>query len=271
MPGPQDLYTILIEDLFHQRYVAAIDHVDFTRQDIEEAIERLNIRRPRNLGDILYTFRYRRELPASIRSKAPRGKSWVIMPAGTGRYSFLATAYANITPNPQLAETKIPDATPGMIALYALSDEQALLARLRYNRLIDVFTGVAAYSLQSHLRTNVRDVGQIETDEVYVGVDQVGAHFVFPVQAKGGSDRLSIVQIAQDFELCSARFPNLIPRPIAAQFMDHNVIALFELVREGVDIRIRTEEHYRLVPPSDLEPGDLEDYRSRVRETPHRH
>jgi hypothetical protein len=33
-----------------------------------------------------------------------------------------------IVPAPMLAETKVPDATPGLIALYALNDEQALLA-----------------------------------------------------------------------------------------------------------------------------------------------
>jgi len=39
--------------------------------------------------------------------------------------------------------------------MYALGDEQALLAKLRYNRLLDIFTGVVCYSLQNHLRTNV--------------------------------------------------------------------------------------------------------------------
>lgn len=65
-----------------------------------------------------------------------------------------------------LAETKIPDSTPGIIAKYALNDEQALLAKVRYNRLIDIFTGVACYSLQSHLRTTVPKIGQVETDEI---------------------------------------------------------------------------------------------------------
>jgi hypothetical protein len=46
---------------------------------------------------------------------------------------------------------KVPDATPGVIAKYALSDEQALLAKLRYNRLVDLFTAITCYSLQSHL------------------------------------------------------------------------------------------------------------------------
>ena len=102
-----------------------------------------------------------------------------------------------------MATTKIPDATPGIVAKYALGDEQALLARVRYNRLIDIFTGVVCYSLQNHLRTFVAGVGQIETDELYVGVDKKGAHFIFPIQAKGGSDQLNIVQIEQDFEVCA--------------------------------------------------------------------
>ena len=37
-----------------------------------------------------------------------------------------------------MAETKILDATPGVIARYALSDEQALLAILRYSRMVDI-------------------------------------------------------------------------------------------------------------------------------------
>ena len=96
---------------------------------------------------------------------------------------------------------KVPDATPGVIGMYALNDEQALLAKLRYNRLIDIFTGVACYSLQNHLRTFVETVGQIETDEIYMGIDKRGAHFAFPVQAKGAKDMINIVQIEQDLAM----------------------------------------------------------------------
>jgi len=58
-----------------------------------------------------------------------------------------------------MAETKVPDATPGVISMYALNDEQALLAKLRYNRLVDIFTQVACYPLQSHLHTSVPSSG----------------------------------------------------------------------------------------------------------------
>jgi len=89
--------------------------------------------------------------------------------------------------------------------MYALGDEQALLARVRYNRLIDIFLGITCYSLQNHLRTSVPDIGQVETDELYVGIDARGCQYVIPVQAKGGSDTLNIVQIEQDMALCEAR------------------------------------------------------------------
>lgn len=218
---------------------------------------------PKNLGDVVYSFRYRTILPESVRAQAPEGQEWIIRPAGRSRYRFVATAFATIRPNELLAETKVPDATPGVIAKYALNDEQALLAKLRYNRLIDIFTGVTCYSLQNHLRTTVPGIGQVETDEIYIGVDRRGAHYVFPVQAKGGSDRLSIVQIEQDMALCENKFPTLICRPIAAQFIDDDLIALFEFEEGEHGIALSLEKHYRLVPPDEVTPADLEIYRTR--------
>ena len=90
-------------------------------------------------------------------------------------------------------------------------------------------------------------MGQVETDEIYVGVDRRGAHYVFPVQAKGGKDKLSIVQIAQDMAVCAGKSPDLICRPIAAQFMEDDLIALFELEQTSDGVAITSEKHYRLV------------------------
>ena len=212
------------------------------------------------------TFRSgRKSLPAEILAFAPKGTEWAILGAGRGRYRFKRYANFDPEPNPNLAETKIPDATPGIIAMYALSDEQALLAKLRYNRLIDVFSGVTCYSLQNHLRTSVRTVGQVDTDEVYVGVDRQGAQYVFPVQAKGGRERLRQVQIRQDFALCIEKFLNLICRAIGAQFIGRDLIALFELEESEERIVIVSERHYRLVSPSDISSQELEGYRLRPR------
>lgn len=254
-------YAQIVESIFLAAYKKGATEVEFDREDIVLHAERLGVALPKNLGDVVYSFRFRAALPETIEARTPPGLEWVIRLAGRGKYKFVAVKQARIVPTGQTAETKIPDATPGAIAMWALNDEQALLAMLRYNRLLDIFTKITCYSLQSHLRTTAPKIGQVETDEVYIGIDRSGAHYVLPVQAKGGSDQISIVQIEQDFALCAHKFPELICRPIAAQFIGDNRIALFDFEESDEGIGIRSERHYRLVAGDELDVRDLERYR----------
>ncbi|MCL4517206.1 MAG: hypothetical protein M1379_16740 [Firmicutes bacterium] len=86
-------------------------------------------------------------------------------------------------------------------------------------------------------------------------------HYVFPVQAKGGSDILSVVQIEQDYAMCATKFKKMICRPIGAQFISDDLISLFEFVQQDGEIRTSTERHYRLVPAEDVTAADLENYK----------
>ena len=263
MTKKKNRYLQIISKIFERYYTENANEVHFKREDLEQTAIDLGIKLPKNLGDVIYSFRYRVDLPESIRSCAPEGLEWIIRPVGQARYKFALVSMPRITPSPLLAETKIPDATPGLIATYALSDEQSLLAKLRYNRLIDIFTGVTCYSLQSHLRTTVTGIGQVETDELYVGVDQRGAQYIFPVQAKSGTDKLGIVQIEQDFAMCTKKFLALICKPIAAQFMENDLIALFAFEESEKGIAIASEKHYRLVSPEEMTVEDLQSYQRR--------
>jgi hypothetical protein len=257
-------YSQIIERIFLSHYKEGATEVCFDRVEIETVAQELRINLPKNIGDIIYSFRYRVALPESIRSKATEDRHWIIRPAGRAKYCFVLVAEHRITPTPMKAETKVPDATPGLVAMYRLDDEQALLAKLRYNRLIDIFTGVTCYSLQNHLRTFLAGIGQVETDELYVGVDKKGRHYVFPVEAKTGSNTLDIVQIEQDLALCASKFPNVICRPIGAQFMAGDAIALFEFESTDEGVKIASEEHYRLVSPDEVTPELLKSYQERL-------
>ncbi len=259
----KNAYARIIERIFKNNYSKGASEITFSRDELVAAAEYLHIPLPKNLGDIVYSFRYRNELPESVRKLAPENTEWIIRPAGKAKYKFVASAQAFVSPNPMLAETKIPNATPGVIESYSLSDEQALLAKLRYNRMIDIFTGLTCYSLQNHLRTHVSHLGQVETDEVYTGIEKRGCHYILPVQAKGGADRLGIIQIEQDVALCKEKFESLLCRPIAAQFIDHSLIALFAFEFSDGHIAIASEKHYRLAPPDDISLQDLETYRMR--------
>jgi hypothetical protein len=263
MADTKNRYSRIIEAIFSKYYQKGLKEILFERSDIVTVARKLRIKLPKNLGDILYSFRYRTPLPDSIVEKASKGFEWIIRPAGRARYRFVLATKSAIVPSKILAETKIPDATPGVIGKYKLNDEQALLAMLRYNRLIDIFTGLTCYSLQNHLRTTVPNIGQVETDEIYIGIDKRGAHYVIPVQGKGGTDKIGVVQIEQDLAVCETKFPGLICRLIAAQSMEEDLIALFECEKTEEGIRVSVEKHYRLVNPEELTEEELEAYRKR--------
>ena len=133
---------------------------------------------------------------------------------------------------------------------------------MRYNRLIDIFLGLTTFSLQNHLRTSVKGIGQIEIDELYVGLDKYGCHYVIPVQAKGGRDQISMVQTAQDSAWCAQKYPKLRCRAISAQFVTNDQIALFELKIEDDQLKVVEERHYRLVSSGEIDVNEIVAYRT---------
>ena len=177
---------------------------------------------------------------------------WGIELAGKGQYRFKLGKLVRILPRPDLIAIKIPDATPEIIAAYGLRTSSLSWPKL--------FLGIVAYSLQNHLQTFVKKMGQIEVDEIYVGLNRHGQQFVVPVQAKGGTDQLGVTQTRQDIECCHQTFPRLSCRPISAQFMADDTIALFELALQGDDVGIVEEKHYKLVPSDQIGADDLELY-----------
>lgn len=253
-------YQALIEKIFFDHYTQDATQLDFTRQEIKDAATDLGIVLPDNLGDVIYSFRFRTELPERVIATQTEGMEWVIELAGRSRYRFSLVKINRILPREDLARIDIPDSTPELIRAYALDDEQALLAIVRYNRLIDTFLSLTTYSLQNHLRTTVKGIGQIEIDELYVGLDKRGCHYVIPVQAKGGKDQIGIVQTTQDIRFVEEKFPGMRCRAIAAQFMDDRIVALFELTLQNDEIKVVEERHYRLVPATELDPDVIRDY-----------
>lgn len=104
---------------------------------------------------------------------------------------------------------------------------------------------------------------------MYVGIDRNGTHWIFPVQAKGGKDKHSIVQIEQDYQLCRAKFPDALYRGIAAQFVGVDLIALiaFGADEDGFPVII-AEKHYQLVAAGELTAAELNEYKAETLREP---
>jgi hypothetical protein len=147
----ENRYKQLLELIFFDKtfgaYKEGTVEIAFEREDLERASKKLRIELPKNPGDVIYAQRYRTSLPARIVATQPDGMEWIIDGAGRAKYRFSLVPLNRIRPNLAQQAIKIPDATPEIIGAYSLTDEQALLAKVRYNRLIDIFLGVTAYSL----------------------------------------------------------------------------------------------------------------------------
>ncbi|MCW3792474.1 hypothetical protein OM416_12835 [Paenibacillus sp. LS1] len=246
-------YSRILMKIFQDKYTNGKQIIEFTREEIISTAEELGIKIPKNAGDVLYSFRYRKDMPSLIAKTAPEGAAWIIIGQGDAKYAFKLSLTPFVEPNRLMQKIKIPDNTPEIMERYRLSDEQGLLSKVRYNRLIDIFLGITTYSLQNHLRTKVANIGQIEIDEVYVGINKKGQHYIIPVQAKGGKDKLGVVQLSQDIAYCESEFPNLICVPIAVQFMEDDTICMFHLDCEDFNARIVEERHYQLVSSNEFD------------------
>lgn len=269
------VYIKVMKELFDRHSAKTVDEFAWSRSEIKEICGALSVKEPKNLGDNIYSIRHGREsLPEEI-LKLARLRHWLLLPNGKGKYKFVKAKNGPFAPDKTLRAIKVPNSTPQIVERYALGDEQAVLARIRYNRLIDLFLGIAAFPLQSHLRTTVEHFArsQIETDELYVGVDKFGVQYVVPVQAKGRDEIIGAVQAIQDIYCCGERFPHLVCKAIAAQTIDISktdsgtdiyTIALMELaidVDSAYDVSKVQERHFRLVEHTEITPADLDEYK----------
>lgn len=271
-------YDSIINEIFTSKRTRRATRFSFTREDIASAASKTGVRAPKNLGDVIYTYRFRRPFPSAIADAAPAGKMWIVTGKGDALYEFRLITKPNLSADLGWAVSKIHDATPEIVRRFtALNDEQAVLARIRYNRLIDLFCRCVAYSLQNHLRTKLNEIGQIEIDELYVGTNRQGEHFIIPVQGKQERDQLGVSQLLQDLAYCRIRHPEMRPRAIGAQMFrwqegdqsfDRVVMIEFSCEDRADDIVISkvAERHFVLLPAARISPGDFDAAAKRAEE-----
>ena len=105
--------------------------------------------------------------------------------------------------------------------------------------------------MQGHFRTTVKNTGQVEIDDLYIGLDTDGNGFVLPIEAKIDSlkDQLGVVQVTQMIRFAEAQFPDLSVRPIGVKLMlDGSYMFLeFTAVSDPNQIATKRYKRYLLV------------------------
>lgn len=241
----ENAYDQLLVSIFKNKWRSGLNELTFTKDDLIDVAASLGLR-IKNLADVLYTYRSRRPFPAHIAEKG----NWIIAAKGSGKYAFVKVTQAAIVEVPSTLKLfPIPYAVPEIVAMNLANDEQGLLTIARYNRLLDVFTGLACFHLQSHIRTHVKGHGQIEVDELYVGVDKDGRGYVLPVEGKVVGESLGIDKAVGLTHFASTKFPNLTCRPIAVLRQAHDIIACveFEPAHDISKVSVLDIRRYQLI------------------------
>ena len=203
----------------------------------------------KNIPDIKYQYQVgRAELPDEIRSTG----NWVVQGRGKGKYAFVRITREPFIEIPaDLHIIEVPDATPDIVLKYGGEDEQAVLSRVRYNRLVDIFLSITAYHLQGHFRSAISEIGQVEIDDLYLGVDQEGSWYVIPIEAKGPGqqEKLSVIQIQQMILFAKQDYPRLLLRPIGIKSLGDgsSVFAEFNDSADLEEISVKDYKRYRLI------------------------
>jgi hypothetical protein len=167
--------------------------------------------------------------------------------------------FSSIIPRESLLAIKIHDATPEIITTKMSEHGQSLETIIRHNRLIDLFLEIVSFSLQNHPRESPKMFGQIKISEIYLGEDRLRRKMVVPLNI-GVLNGIGLARVQHDVLYCQEQFPDAICRPVSAQFMQDDKIALFELMVVDGKIQVWNERHYQLVTASDLFPAEFELY-----------
>ena len=111
-PKVQNRYSAIIAKVFAQHYGKKGESFEFTRDEFAGIAAELGINLPKNVGDLIYSFRYRNELPSSILAAAKNGLEWIIEGAGRAKYRFRLVKLNRIAPREELLTIKVPDGGP---------------------------------------------------------------------------------------------------------------------------------------------------------------
>lgn len=70
-------YAAIISRLFFNGYKPSRKEIAFSREEIVSVAAELGVALPKNLGDVMYSYRYRKTLPDDVIATQPNGLSLI--------------------------------------------------------------------------------------------------------------------------------------------------------------------------------------------------
>lgn len=109
-------YKRLIAEIFRSHYRGKkTKKFGFDRDEVTARAGEIGVSPPKNLGDLIYSFRYGSRLPGEVLETAPEGKEWIIVGRGPAVYEFTLIDKVDIAPGNDMIPTKISRRIAGSV------------------------------------------------------------------------------------------------------------------------------------------------------------
>lgn len=243
------VYVPILLCIFNKKYKEGDTVVAFSLDDIRQAASELNLQ-IRNAGDLVYRMRSRTVLPKEILDKG----FYLLRQVRRGQYRLEVGTSTIVEHTPDEIVSAL-DCTPLPVRRLlpenlADIDEQGLLTIVHYCQILSHFTGLQVFRFKSHVRKSVLEVGQVEVDEVDVGVavDHTEKPIIFPIEAKAAPDALNWIQVAAQVRFAKQYFPEHLIRPIGIKVDYDSLIHVLEFTAslDASQLEVVRSTTYRL-------------------------
>ena len=241
-------YEAMMALIFSEKYQETDAPIPFTKDDLIAAAESLLIDLPQNLSDIIYALRHRSPIPKAILDTAKEGQEWVIETVGRGKYWLIQRPCQKIEADPTAVDFLVADETPIIARNFGMKGAPLLELILRKNRILKQFLSSPIEHLQSHVRASVTGVGQVEIGSLFFS-QSYGVIVPICLVAKPGQFNLN--KATQAMKFASEHYGRLDCRPVVAQLLSENKVALFELHGSPETPRVLQEVHFTLARGSE--------------------
>lgn len=203
-----------IKHLIEKNFTASQDSIPFSRDDVSLYCLKKFKKIPKNVGDIIYSLRYRMDYLSTFDHLLDPDYTWTLLSLSTGQYE--------LKPMPKLKLpdlTSVPviskiDKTPEHIHNLRPLNDQSLLMKIYQNKVLSEFLEDDLILLQAHHKVNLKDWGQAEIDGI---VASETSPRLYLVEVKGYTEVIGWPQIIQLKMYAEQNHPGLPFTPIFVQ------------------------------------------------------
>ena len=155
-----------------------------------------------------------------------------------------------------MAPVGILDNTPTVVGQLARDERELLLARLRFNRLLDNFLGISTFPVHLLFDSPFYDSIGPEVEELHFGIAPFGDKCMVIVLSERWNGSPAISKLRASSEVPFKYSHNMRVHFILAHQTGGNCLALIELDLSSQRSKVKAEKHYEFIKPDELNAHD---------------